>query len=177
MRADDDRFTVNADHKATEDALIDSGVTYTILRNTWFIENYLQSLDGPRHTGVLAPATGDAVVAAATRHTLGEALAVVVTTDGHDNLTYHLSGDTNFTYANIAEAMSAVLNREVLYRSISTEDLKMNFLGAGMTAELANFLVDLVETIAAGLYDRVVNDLTTLLGRPTTGLVGGFTAT
>lgn len=177
VRADDDRFTINADHKATEDALINSGVTYTILRNTWYIENYLQSLDGPRHTGVLAAATGDAVVAAATRQDLGEALAVVVTTDGHDNLTYHLSGDTDFTYTDIAEAMSTVLGREVIYQPVPAENLRMMLTGAGIDAELADFLVGLDETIAAGEYARVGDDLATLLGRPTTGLVEGLRAT
>jgi NAD(P)H dehydrogenase (quinone) len=97
VRADDSRFEINADHKATEDALLASGVIYTILRNTWYIENYIQSLTGPRFTGVLAAAVGDAVVAAASRRDLAEALAIVVTTDGHNNVTYSLSGDTNFS--------------------------------------------------------------------------------
>ncbi|KMO70552.1 hypothetical protein [Mycolicibacterium chlorophenolicum] len=68
-------------HKATEDAL-----TYTIVRNTWYIENYLQSLGGPRRTGILAASTGDPVVAAATRKDLGEALvAVVVRESAHQD--------------------------------------------------------------------------------------------
>lgn len=75
------RFPINADHKATEDAL-----TYTIVRNTWYIENYLPALDGPRRTGILAAATGDPVVAAATRKDLGEALvAVVVRESAHQD--------------------------------------------------------------------------------------------
>jgi len=48
LRADDVRFEIGADHKATEDALIASGVTYTILRNGWYIENYIQAMAGPR---------------------------------------------------------------------------------------------------------------------------------
>lgn len=47
LRADDVRFEIGADHKATEDALIASGVTYTILRNGWYIENYIQAMAGP----------------------------------------------------------------------------------------------------------------------------------
>lgn len=119
IRADDDRFAINADHKATEDALLASGLTYTILRNTWYIENYTQSMAGPRHTGILAAATGDAVVAAASRQDLGEALAIVVTTHGHDNATYNLSGDTDFTYTDIADAMSVVLGRDVTYQPVT----------------------------------------------------------
>ncbi|WP_370934395.1 NAD(P)H-binding protein [Amycolatopsis sp. cg13] len=176
VRADDDRFEINADHRATEKALAASGLTYTILRNTWYIENYVQSLAGPRFTGVLAAATGDAVVAAASRKDLAEALAVVVTTDGHDNVTYDLSGDTDFTYADIAEAMSVVLEREVVYRPVAPEELRAMLRKTGMDDELAGFLVSLDETIAAGIFARVGDDLSRLLGRPTTGLVEGLTA-
>ncbi|MFE0023894.1 NAD(P)H-binding protein [Amycolatopsis sp. NPDC059021] len=176
VRAEDDRFEINADHRATENALVASGVTYTILRNTWYIENYIQALAGPRFTGVLAAATGDAVVAAAGRKDLAEALAVVVTTDGHDNVTYSLSGDTNFTYADIAEAMSVVLGREVTYQPVTPEELQTALVDSGMDGELAGFLVSLDETIAAGVFARVGDDLSRLLGRPTTGLVEGLTA-
>ncbi|MET9267671.1 NAD(P)H-binding protein [Amycolatopsis sp. NPDC004079] len=176
VRADDERFEINADHRATENALIASGLTYTILRNTWYLENYVQSLAGPRFTGVLAAATGDAVVAAASRKDLAEALAVVVTTDGHDNVTYNLSGDTDFTYADIAEAMSVVLEREVVYRPVAPEELRAMLRKTGMDDDLASFLVSLDETIAAGVFARVGDDLSRLLGRPTTGLVEGLTA-
>lgn len=176
VRADDDRFEINADHRATENALVASGVPYTILRNTWYIENYVQSLAGPRFTGVLAAATGDAVVAATSRKDLAEALAVVVTTDGHDNATYSLSGDTDFTYADIAAAMSVVLEREVAYRPVAPEELRAMLLRTGMDDGLASFLVSLDETIAAGVFARVGDDLSRLLGRPTTGLVEGLTA-
>ncbi|MGW4399628.1 NAD(P)H-binding protein [Amycolatopsis nivea] len=176
VRADDDRFEINADHRATEKALVESGVPYTILRNTWYIENYVQSLAGPRFTGVLAAATGDAVVAAASRKDLAEALAVVVTTEGHDNVTYSLCGDTDFTYADIAEAMSVVLEREVAYQPVAPGELRALLRKTGMADELAEFLVSLDETIAAGVFARVGDDLSRLLGRPTTGLVEGLTA-
>jgi NAD(P)H dehydrogenase (quinone) len=151
-------------------------VTYTILRNTWYIENYIQALACPRLTGVLAAATGDAVVAAAGRKDLAEALATVVTTEGHGNVTYSLSGDTNFTYTDIAEAMSVVLKREVTYRPVTPEELQVGLINSGMDGELASFLVSLDETIAAGVFARVGDDLSRLLGRPATGLVEGLTA-
>jgi NAD(P)H dehydrogenase (quinone) len=176
VRADDDRFEINADHRATESALTASGVTYTILRNTWYIENYIQALAGPRFTGVLAAATGDAVVAPASRKDLAEALAIVVTTDGHGNVTYSLSGDTNFTYTDIAKAMSVVLEREVTYQPVTPEELRVALINSGMDGERAGFMVSLDETIAAGVFARVGDDLSRLLGRPTADLVEGLTA-
>ena len=167
---------INADHKATEDALIASGITYTILRNTWYIENYLQAMQGPRYTGIFSAAVGDAVVAAASRKDLAEALAVVITTGEHDNATYSLSGDTDFTYADIANAMATVLERDVTYVPVSQEELHAQLEGAGLDGGLASFLVGLDESIATGTFARVGDDLTRLIGRPSTGLVEGLTA-
>ncbi|MFI9454119.1 hypothetical protein [Amycolatopsis sp. NPDC052450] len=91
-------------------------------------------------------AAGDAVVVAACRKDLTEALAVVVTTDGHDDVTYSLSGDTNFTYADIAGAMSIVLGGEVAYRPVTPEELRSALVDSGMDGGLARFLVSLDET-------------------------------
>jgi NAD(P)H dehydrogenase (quinone) len=41
IRADDPGFALGADHNATEDSIIDSGLRYTILRNGWYIEKYI----------------------------------------------------------------------------------------------------------------------------------------
>lgn len=174
VRADDGQAEINADHKATEDALVASGIKYTILRDTWYIENYIQAMAGPRHTGVLAAAVGNAVVAAASRKDLAAAMATVVTTGGHDNVTYSLSGDTDFTYADIAEAMSAVLERDVTYVPASLDELRMQLAGSGMGDGLVGFLVSLDETIATGTVSRVGDDLSRLIGRPTTGLIEGL---
>ncbi len=171
----DDQSEINADHKATEDALTASGIMYTILRNTWYIENYLQAMGGARHTGVLAAAVGNAVVAAASRKDLAQALATAVTTNGHDNVTYSLSGDTDFTYADIAEAMSVALEQDVTYLPVSPDELRAQLTGSGMDEGLAGFLVSLDETIATGTFSRVGDDLSRLIGRPTTGLVEGLT--
>lgn len=176
VRADDNRFAINADHRATEQSLSASGLKYTILRNTWYIENYLQALEGPRYTGVLAAAVGDAVVAAATRADLAEALAVVITTDGHDGATYSLSGDVEFSYNDIAAAMSVVLGRRVDYRPVDSPTLLGLLQDAGLAAEARGFLVGLDETIAAGAFARTGDDLRRLLGRPTTGLIEGMRA-
>ena len=175
VRADDAQVVINRDHKATEEALIASGITYTILRNTWYTENYIQAMAGPRHTGVLFAAVGNAVVATATRKDLAQALATVVTTDGHDNVTYSLSGDTDFSYADIAAAMSVVLGRNVTYKPVTPHKLRAQLTGSGMDDGLASFLVSLDQTIATGTFSRVGGDLSRLMGRPTTGLVEGLT--
>jgi NAD(P)H dehydrogenase (quinone) len=64
-----------------------SGVSYTILRNGRYSENYGRDIPTVRETGVPLSSTGDGVVASASRRDLTEAIAVVVTTEGHEDKT------------------------------------------------------------------------------------------
>ena len=82
----------------------------------------------------------------------------------------------DFTYADIAKAMSIVLERDVTYVAVSPDELRTQLTGAGLDDGLAGFLVGLDETIATGTFARVGDDLTRLIGRPSTGLVEGLTA-
>jgi NAD(P)H dehydrogenase (quinone) len=63
VRADDPGFVLGADYHATEDVIRESGLRYTVLRNGWYIENYLAAMPG----GVLTAAVGDGLVAPAGR--------------------------------------------------------------------------------------------------------------
>ncbi|WP_157855964.1 Rossmann-fold NAD(P)-binding domain-containing protein [Streptomyces aureocirculatus] len=71
---------------------------------------------------------------------------------------------------------SVVLEREVTYQPVTPQELQAALINTGMDGGLASFLVSLDETIAAGAFARVGDDLSRLLGRPTTGLVEGLTA-
>ncbi len=167
----DEGNVFGVDHKATEDAIVASGLTYTILRNGWYIENYLPVMAAAAHTGTLAAAVGDAVVAAAGRSDFADAIAAVLTTDGHESTTYSLSGDTDFSYADIAAAMAAVLDRDIRYLSLSSAELLSALSTSGMDAATAAFLVHLDETLATGMFAATGEDLRRLIRRPTQGLI------
>ncbi|MEU7429241.1 hypothetical protein AB0B34_37870, partial [Streptomyces sp. NPDC040750] len=90
----------------------------------------------------------------------------------------NLSGGTDFTYADIAEAMSVVLERNVIHKPVAPDEPRAMLTGSTVNGEWgwASFLVTLDETIAAGVFARVSDDLSRLLGRPTTRLVDGLRA-
>jgi NAD(P)H dehydrogenase (quinone) len=174
VRADDPSFALGADHKATEDAIKQSGLRYTIARNGWYIENYIPAMQGAAQTGVFTAAVGDGRVAPAGRRDFAEALAAVVTTDGHDNRTYSLTGDTDYTYADLADAMSKVLDKPVRYQPVSAEQYHAILTGAGLDAGTAGFLTALDSNIGAGIMSYAGDDLTRLIGHPTVPLVEGL---
>ncbi|MFF0255635.1 SDR family oxidoreductase [Micromonospora zamorensis] len=174
VRADDPSFALGADHKATEDAIKQSGLRHTVLRNGWYIENYIQAMQGAAQTGVLTAAVGDGRVAPAGRRDFAEALAAVVTTDGHDDTTYSLTGDTDYTYADLADAMTKVLDKPVRYQPVSTEQYRAILTGAGLDEGTAGFLAALDGNMGAGIMAYAGDDLTRLIGHPTMSLVEGL---
>lgn len=87
LKADDTALSIAAMHLPTEDAVRASGVPFTILRNSWYSENYGRDIPTVRETGVPQSSTGNGVVASASRSDLAEAIAVVVTTEGHEDKT------------------------------------------------------------------------------------------
>lgn len=174
VRADDPAFALGADHKATEDAIAGSGLRYTILRNGWYIENYIAAMQGAAQSGVLTAAAGDGRVAPAGRRDFAEALAAVLTTDGHDDTTYSLTGDTDYTYADLADAMAKVLGTPVRYQPVSVEQYQAILTDAGLDAGTAGFLAALDANLGAGIMAYAGDDLTRLIGHRSMSLVEGL---
>jgi NAD(P)H dehydrogenase (quinone) len=174
VRADDPSFALGAEHKATEDLIKGSGLTYTILRNGWYIENYIPAMHAAAQSGVLTAAVGEGRVAPAGRRDFAEALAVVVTTDGHDDTTYNLTGDTDYTYADLADAMAKVLGTPVTYQPVSADQYQATLIGAGLDAGTAGFLAALDTNMCAGIMAYAGDDLTRLIGHPSMSLVEGL---
>src|SRR6266567_832186 len=96
-----------AEHQATEAALRASGLTYVLLRNSWYFENYTAQIPAILQRGSLASSAGDGRVSAATRADYAAAAAAVLTGDGHGGRAYELGGDEAFTLAELAAEISA----------------------------------------------------------------------
>jgi NAD(P)H dehydrogenase (quinone) len=173
-RSDDPTFALGADHKATEDYLKDSGLTYTILRNGWYIENYLTAMQQAANSGVFMAAVGDGKVAPAGRRDFAEALAVVITSSGHDDRTYSLTSDTDYTYTDLAAAMSEVTGKPVTYQPVSPEQYQGILTGAGLDEGTAAFLAALDQNMGAGIMASTGDDLVRLIGHPTMSLTEGL---
>ncbi|MFF5989789.1 SDR family oxidoreductase [Prauserella flavalba] len=158
------------EHKATEEVIRDSGVPYAILRNNWYIENYEQGVRQAAETGTYVGSAGEGRVAGATRADYAAGAAAVLAGDGHENKVYELSGDTAFTYADIAAAVADVTGKDVTYQDLSPEDHKGALLSARLPEETAGFVVALDGNTRDGLLSEATGELARLIGRPTTPL-------
>lgn len=111
-----------AEHQATEAALRASGLTYVLLRNSWYVENYTAQVPAILQRGSLAGSAGDGRVSAATRADYAAAAAAVLTGDGHESRAYELGGDEAFTLAELAAEIGAQAGQPVSYLDLPEDE-------------------------------------------------------
>lgn len=161
-------FQLAAEHKVTEQRILDSGLPYTFLRNGWYSENYTANLAPVlEHSAVVASA-GDGRVASAARADYAAAAAAVLVSEGHLGTAYELSGDTAWSFAEYAAAVSAATGKPIVYNSVPAAVHHEILVGAGLPEAFATLLVDVDSAIERGLLAATGGDLARLIGRPTT---------
>ena len=157
-----------ADHIATEAALAASGVAHVVLRNGWYTENYTGALGAALEHGAMIGAAGEGRLSTAARADYAEAIAVVAMDRAHDGKVYELAGDTAYTMAEMAAAVSEAAGKPVAFVNMAQADYAKALEGFGLPAGFAAVLAECDAVAGHGaLYDDS-RTLSQLIGRPTT---------
>lgn len=169
--ADETTLAIAPEHKATEQLLRDSGLTWTFLRNNWYHENYAAVLQTAAATGEVVSAAGEGRVASASRADYAAGAVAVATTEGHDDTVYELGGDEAWDFAEFTRAAATALGRDLTYVPVTPEELEARLTAAGLDEGTRGFLVRMDADIADGTLAEVTGELSRLIGRATTPLV------
>ncbi|SDL20861.1 SDR family oxidoreductase [Streptomyces indicus] len=161
-------FKLADEHKVTEQAILDSGLPYTFLRNGWYHENYTENLAPVLEHGAVLQSAGEGRVASASRADYAAAAAAVLTGEGHENATYELSGDDAWSFEEYAAELSRQTGKSIAYANVPGEQQLAVLTGAGLPQPFAEILVDVDAAIARGRLAVRTGDLARLIGRPTT---------
>ncbi|MEV0225846.1 SDR family oxidoreductase [Streptomyces sp. NPDC050704] len=164
------------DHRGTEAAILESGVTYALLRNGWYNENYTENLAPVLEYNAVTQAAGEGRVASAARADYAAAAVAVLTGEGHENKTYELAGDTAWTFAEYAAEVAKQSGKEIAYNPVSVEVFTGILVGAGLPEALAATLAGVDASIEKGELAGVTGDLSRLTGRPTTPIAESVAA-
>lgn len=158
------------EHLATEDALKTSGITYTILRNGWYTENYTESVPAALANNAFYGSAKNGKISSALRAELAEAAVNVALGEGHENRTYELAGSTSWTLSDLAAEISKQTGKEIPYVDISVEDYTTALVKAGLDEGLAGFIAECDVDASNGALFSEDKTLEKLLGRPTARL-------
>ncbi|MDQ0951864.1 NAD(P)H dehydrogenase (quinone) [Streptomyces phaeochromogenes] len=164
------------DHRDTEAAVLESGVTYAFLRNGWYNENYTENLAPVLEYGAVVQAAGDGKVSSASRADYAAAAVAVLTGEGHENKSYELGGDTAWDFAEYAAEVAKASGKEIVYNSVPVEAYKGILTGAGLPEPLAAILAGVDASIEKGELVVATGDLSRLTGRPTTPIAESIAA-
>ncbi|THU02594.1 SDR family oxidoreductase [Lampropedia puyangensis] len=170
LHADTSPLSLAEEHRTTEAELKASGLTYTILRNGWYTENYLGSVGAALEHGALIGSAGQGRIASATREDFAAAIVAVATSTGHANATYELAGDSAWTLSDLATEVSKQSGKTVVYNNLPEAEYAKALAGFGLPEGLAQAIASWDVGASQGALFSDDKSLSKLIGRPTTPL-------
>ncbi|MEK4905781.1 NAD(P)-dependent oxidoreductase [Niallia circulans] len=159
-------------HKATEIAIQKTGIPYSFLRNNWYLENELSTIQGVQAGAPWVTSAGSGKVGWALQQDYAEAAAEVLAGEGHENTIYELSGKP-LSQEEIAAAVSQVIGKEVPVQHVDDSKYAEIMTQAGIPDFVVPMLVAIQKDIREGTLDIESNDFEKLLGRSETPVVDG----
>jgi uncharacterized protein YbjT (DUF2867 family) len=102
-------------HAAIEAAIQSSDMAYTFLRPNLFMQGVLNFRSTIASENAFYAAAGDAQVSAVDVRDIAEVAAVALTQTGHEGKIYNLTGSQALTHAQMAEYVSAALDRQIAF--------------------------------------------------------------
>ena len=155
---------------ATEAYLKASGLVYTILKNGYYFEGlgYLIGSEIPDAEIRFPAAEGQ--IAFVKRTELAAATAALLTSEGHDNQEYILTGSEAYSFDDIAQELSELAGRPITYHSSELAPYIAQKVAVGFPEPVANFFAQWGAATAHGMLAGTDDTVERLLVRKPTSL-------
>ena len=161
----DTPFGPGRDHALTEQALANSGVSWTSLRNGFYLHSLAWLLGPWRRTGVISvPAEGP--VSWTAREDAAEAAAVILRADHAYDGPVTLTAPAAPTFADVAATAAEVAGQPVRLEILDPEPWVAAQIAAGQPEFVARFTLGMFQAAEAGYFAGTDPLLTELLRRP-----------
>lgn len=151
-------------HFATEQALIRSGVSWTILRMSVYMNTLVDAARRAAESGSYSAVPG-APAAYVVRDDIAAAAAGILTTPGHAGITYHATGPVSITQAEIADTVAKVTGKPITFVQLSEDQQRAGLLAAGLPLPVVNTIAGFQAALRAGAFDLVTGDVGRLSGK------------
>lgn len=165
------KFSAGIDHYKTEGDIKNSGISYTIMRNTYYADFLPNIIGNAVESGAIYYSAGNAKVNFALRSEMAEANAVVLANPtAYQNKNYEITSASKYTFDEIAGILSEITGKQIKYVDIPVEVLKENIIKFGIPKEVADLMGSIAESMKAGEFDFIDPTLEKLIGRKPTDL-------
>ncbi|MFK4340673.1 MULTISPECIES: SDR family oxidoreductase [unclassified Paenibacillus] len=157
--------TTASDHYGTEQALHQSGLAYTILRNNLYADNLLPSLVHAVKTGQYINAIDEGKVAYVTRNDCAIAAAVALAFAKQDKRTLNITGPTALSSSDIADILNKITGKSITYNLINIKQVEGMYEAFGAPPKVAQGLASFDTAAAKGEYEQVSPAFAELTGQ------------
>ena len=162
--APDAVFTLGRDHAETEDVIRASGMSWTFLRDNFYMD-MMELFAGD--DGVIRGPAGDGRCSLVSRSDVAAtAVAVLLDPAAHADTAYDLTGPEALTLAEVAEKISAVRGHRVRFVDETVDEAYASRAAFGAPRWQVDAWVSTYTSIASGDQAAVSNDVERVTGRP-----------
>ncbi|WP_152363130.1 NAD(P)H-binding protein [Microlunatus speluncae] len=160
-------FEVYYGQLALEQAVQDSGVDWTIVRPSWFMQNFSEDLllHDQIVAGELRWSTGDGAEPWIDTEDVAEVMINALLDPRHTGQIYSLSGPRPLTLTEVVAELAAATGRPVRYTALEPEDHVAELIRLGASREEAEALRDLLAVIRLHRSEYVSDGVQQVLGR------------
>ncbi|SAK47670.1 NmrA-like protein [Caballeronia temeraria] len=152
--------------QAAEQALQRSGASWTILRCSWFMQNFSESfLIDPVREGVLALPVGDIREPFVDAEDIADAAVAALTQPGHENRLYELTGPRAITFAEALECIAKASKRDLQLVPVPPDAFRAGLLEAGVSKPETDLMLYLFTTVLDGRNAQPADGVRTALHR------------
>lgn len=165
-------FPYSADHLLTEAHLKQSGLAFTILRDSFYLDMLPAMADAQ---GVIRGPAGDGAVAWVSREDVSRTAAQVLLDQDRDGQTYDLTGPEAFSLFEAARRLTALTARRIEYVDEAVEDGRAWRAATGASdAQVESWLGSYI-AMARGELSAVSTAVEDITGEPPATLEAYFT--
>lgn len=147
-----------------EQRVKESGLPWTILSPTFFMQNLMGAAQTIASDGVVYWDLADAKLAMIDLRDVADSAAAVLTGTGHEGQSYILTGPEAISIHDAADAFSRVLDKDVNYVAVPHEAALESRLEMGFPEWIARGYGELMEGFIEGFADRATENVKKLTG-------------
>ncbi|KAL1974675.1 hypothetical protein VTN31DRAFT_4879 [Thermomyces dupontii] len=149
------------------------GLEYTVLRPTWFQENFSEAIHLPtiKAEGKIYSAMQDGTVPLVSVEDIAAVAFRTLTDPRPHNTDYLILGPTQLSYDEVAKILSDVSGRPITHVKLSTDEEARRFASFGLPGDFARALAEMEEAaVASGVEGKKSSDaVLRVTGRPPRG--------
>jgi uncharacterized protein YbjT (DUF2867 family) len=150
-----------------EAALQASGVPWTIVRASWFNQNFSEGylIDGVLAGEIALPA-GAVAEPFIDVDDIADVVLAALTEARHANKLYEVTGPRVLTFAQATAEIATAVGRSIRYTQVSPQDFAAGMRQAGVPDDVIALMDELFTVVLDGRNSRVMHGVEEALGRP-----------